>query len=153
MFAGVGRGFDFIAHGVQQCDEGVFERGHADADFVDMQPGGFESMSDGLTAKFGVGREDIETVAKSLDIGDLAMLVGSGAELFFGNAEIAGPDFEAFGVEAFAKFAGRAGLADQTEVHQRHPMAALGFIEIGRGDEDGEAVGREMRERVPEFAA
>ena len=32
-------------------------------------------------------------------------------------------------------------------------MAALRFIEVRRGDEDRQAVGRQVRERVPELAA
>ena len=38
-------------------------------------------------------------------------------------------------------------------MHQRHSIAALGFIEIRSRQNDGETVGGQMSESVPEFAA
>ena len=38
-------------------------------------------------------------------------------------------------------------------VHQRDAMAAFGFVEIRRGHQNRQAVGGQVRERVPEFAA
>ena len=69
------------------------------------------------------------------------------------GAQIAWTHFDTLGVQALAQFGGRAELPDLAQMHQRDAMAALRFVEIRRGDEDREAVGRQMRERVPEFAA
>ena len=52
-----------------------------------------------------------------------------------------------------AEFFGRADFADLSKVHEGDTIAAFGFIEIRSGDKDGEAVGGEMGERVPKFAA
>src|SRR5215471_14051792 len=38
-------------------------------------------------------------------------------------------------------------------MHEGDTMAALGLVEIRRRHEHGEALGRELREHVPEFAA
>ena len=38
-------------------------------------------------------------------------------------------------------------------MHQRDAMAALGFIQIGSGQQDRQPLGGQVRERVPEFAA
>ena len=39
------------------------------------------------------------------------------------------------------------------QVHERDAMAALRFVEIRSGHDNGEPFGGKMRERVPEFAA
>ena len=44
-------------------------------------------------------------------------------------------------------------LKELALVHEGDAIAALGFVQVRRGDEDGEAVGREMRQGVPELAA
>ncbi len=38
-------------------------------------------------------------------------------------------------------------------MHERHTMTPFGFVEIGRGDKDRQAIGSEVRQHIPELAA
>ena len=76
-----------------------------------------------------------------------------GRQHLFGLCQVLGVNFQALGAEALAQFGRRADLPNLAQMHQRDAMAALGFIEIGRSHADGQALGGEMRQRVPEFAA
>ncbi len=57
------------------------------------------------------------------------------------------------GVQAGAQFRRRADLLNLALMHQRHAVAALGFIQIGRCQHDRQAVGGQVRQRIPELAA
>ena len=70
-----------------------------------------------------------------------------------GQRQIRGVDFHAAGVQAGAQLGRRSGLPDLALMHQRHAVAALGFVEIGGGENDRQAIGGKVRERIPEFAA
>ncbi len=60
--------------------------------------------------------------------------------------------FQPRGAEAAANLGRRADLLDRAGMHQRDAMAAFRLVEIRCGHENRQAVGGQMRERVPELA-
>jgi hypothetical protein len=38
-------------------------------------------------------------------------------------------------------------------MHQGHSVASFGFVQIGSGQNNGQAFGSQVRQRIPEFAA
>src|SRR6267378_2080814 len=55
--------------------------------------------------------------------------------------------------DALLEVCGSADLVQHAVVHQRHAMAAFGFVKIRCRDHDGETIAREMSEHIPEFPA
>ena len=112
-----------------------------------------QTLFDCVCAFSRVGRDDVEPVAETLHVGDAAAVSCFLLENLFSAAKILRSDFEPAGVKILTQFGGRTEFADLAEMHQGDAMAAFRFVEIRRGDQDGEAVAGEMRKSVPEFAA
>ncbi len=142
-----------LAQGAQLGDEDVFEGGIIDAHFVEGYSGVFKAFADCGLDFFGIVGEQVEAVAESLHVQDVDVRCGELGEDGFGLAQVCGAKFDSLCAQARTKLARCSDFKETALVHEGDAMAAFGFIEIGRSDKDGEAVGGEMREDVPEFAA
>src|SRR5215471_6467334 len=56
-------------------------------------------------------------------------------------------------MQAGPNFGWRSTLVNLSSVNQRDPVAALCFVQIRSGNQNGQAVGSQMGQRIPEFAA
>ena len=96
-------------------------------------------------------RKQIQAISKSLHVKDVAVGASYLAHGAKGFAEIGRAQFDALRMQTFAKFIRRADLQDLAEVNQGDAMAPLRFIEIGSGNQHGEALAGEVSERVPKL--
>ena len=97
--------------------------------------------------------QQIQPVAESLHVDDCALLASERREHAFGLAQVGGAQFQAFRVQARTQLRRRAELLNFAQMHERHAVAALGFVQVRRGDQDRQSVRRQVREHIPEFAA
>ena len=103
--------------------------------------------------RVGIVREQIQAIAESLHVDNL--LFGPA-----GRGDKALSASPRFGVRSSRRFAcslerssrRRAHLLQFAQIHQGHPMTRLRFVQIRRGHQDRQAIGRQVSEHVPEFA-
>src|ERR1022692_34108 len=150
VLAGERRRVHFLPHGPQLRHESVLQRGVRNPDIPHGDPRLRQRRLYCLAACLGILHNYVQPVAESLHVADRAVF-GFG-ELVFRLLQIGGVDLQAPHAQALPQFGRRAGLLDLAEMHQRDLVAALGFIQIGRGDHDRQAVRCQMRQRVQEFA-
>ena len=96
--------------------------------------------------------QKIETVAESLRVHDFLIRSADFRKRPVSFAKVLRAEFKPFRIQAGPKLVRRADLPDFTEVHQRHPMTPLRFIQIGSGHEQRQAVGSQMGKSIPELA-
>ena len=137
----------------QRGDEGVFERRFVDAGLVDRMPRGSHGFFQNAFCLDRLAYQKIEMVAESLRVQDFAILSADLRKRPVRFAQVWSVEFKPFCVEAGPKLVRRADLPDLTQVHQRHPMTPLGFVQVRSGHEQRETVGRQMSQSVPELAA
>ena len=152
---GVATGKRFIggafAEFAKRGDESVFQRGLIDVEIVDGQVILAHHELDFGGGVVGILRKQIEAVAETLRIEDDALVgLGKDAQSFL---KFGSPQFETLGAERAADFVWGTDLADFALMDERDAMTAFGFVEIGSGDDDGEAFSGEVRDSVPKFAA
>ena len=152
VVAAAGKGViaHFLAQRAQRCDESIFQRGlvHAHA----RRWRGLSSRissSIGLLVGFRRMRKQIQAIAETLHIENLAVRArhfphGRKRLAKFGRAQL-----DALGMQALAKFVRRADLPDFAQVNQCDAMAPLGFVEIRRGDHHSEALHRRGARACP----
>ena len=138
---------------VQSRDEHVFQKRFVPPNLVDLQAMRCEALADCHLGQLWLTDQHVETVAESLHVEHVLVLVAHGRQHLFGHRPTDVRTSSRRGAKAAAEFGRRADLVNFASVHQRHAMAAFGFVEVGRGDQNRQAVGRQVRERIPEFAA
>ena len=152
--AGERRRVQFLPHGPQPRHEGVLQHRVRDPNIPHRDPRLRQGRLNRRAARHGIFHNDVQPVAESLDIFDNGVnhaIFGFG-ELVFSLRQIGGVDFQPPHAQAIPQFGRRAGLMDLAEMHQRHLMAALGFIQIRRGHHDGQSLRGQVRQGVPKLA-
>ena len=147
-----GRVPHFLAEGTERRDKRVFKRGSIHADAVDRDPFRMQDFFHLSLRGFGRMREQIQAVSEALHVKDVAVGASYLAYGMESLAEVGGAQFDAFCMQTLAKFVRRADLQDLAEVKQSNAIAPLRFVEIGSGNQHGEALAGEVRERVPKLA-
>ena len=99
------------------------------------------------------GHQHVHSIAESLDIEDLLVCTGAFGQHTFGFRQFRRSEFQSLSLNAAAKLRRRSNALDLAVVHQRQPMASLGFIEIWSSDENCQAVTGQMCQGIPKFAA
>ena len=115
-------------------------------------PGGPEFFFHNPFSLVRLAYQKIETVAESLRVQDFAILSADLRKRPVRFAQVWSAEFKPFCVEAGPKLVRRADLPDLTQVHERHPMTPLRFIQIGSRHEQRQAVGSQMGKSIPELA-
>src|SRR5205085_3325124 len=139
----------FAAKPPQQRDERVFECRRHRAHLARLNAVRLECGACDLFTLSWLAHHHVEPVAEALHV-----IKSFGVEQHvFGAAQVIGLHFEPFETEILSQLRRRAAIMYLAFVHQRDAMAAFGFVEVRRGDDDGHAFGREISERVPELAA
>ncbi len=146
------RVLDRAAERPQLSDERILQRRRIRADVGDRQARLPEPLADhGLAGRLVV-HEHVEAVAEALDVDDVGVVAVRFVEDQLGRAQARRPHLEPRGPQAVAERGRRADLLKRARVHQRDTVAALGLVEVRRRDQDGQAVGRQVRQRVPELS-
>ncbi len=140
-----------VTRGAEGFDESVFERRIVFADLAGGQVGFGKRFLDDGTAALRIASHNIQAIAEALHVGDDVARGLFQCDLNF--AQILGVHLQALGIKAGAQFGRCAGFANLAEMHEGNAMASLGFIQIGSGDDNGQAFGGKMGERIPELAA
>ena len=92
-----------------------------------------------------VANERIDAVAEDLHVDDA---VGHCGQRVSAAGGIGSPDLEPAAAQPFFQLGRRAEVADRAVVEQRDPMAALGLVEIRRGDDDRDFRSARGRARI-----
>ena len=136
----------------QGRDECVLERRFVDPNIVDDQPLGAQCVVGGALRFLRLVNQQVQPVAESLDVDNLFVGARDRGKHALRQAQIRSVDFHAPGMQAGPKLGRSSGLPDLTLMHERHPVASLGFVQVWGGENDRQAIGGKVRERVPEFA-
>jgi hypothetical protein len=133
----------------QDGDERVLERGRRGAHALHSYPRLGQRRAHRALSGLDVGHHHVQAVAEALNVRDAASPGKRGRRA----AQVVGLNLEALQTESLPQLCRRARAMDHAVVHERHAMAALGLVEIRRGEQDRHALGRELGQRVPELAA
>ncbi len=139
-----------VAQGGDEC---VFERRFVDPNIVDHQPFGAQCLVGDALRLLRLVNQQVQPVAESLHVDNLFVRARDRGKHALSQAQIRCVNFHAPGMQAGAQLGRRSDLPDLALMHERHAVAALGFVEIGGGENNGQAIGGKVRERIPEFAA
>src|SRR5262249_54166701 len=153
MVAGKGFRSGVFSQGSQRSDECVLECRLAHLNVRDGHTLAAEQGFDGRPRDDWVYDEHIEAVAKPLHVLDLRRLARFATQQLLGDGQVRGPQFQSLRADALLDVCRRADPVQHALVHQRHAMAAFGFVQIRRRDYDRETIAREMSEHIPELPA
>ena len=132
-------------------DERVLQQRLVPSDFVDLHASVAQAVANLGFRQGGLVHQHVEAVAEPLHVEDVRIGVVHRGQHLLGPSEWRRTHFQSSGAEAAANLIRRADLLDRAGMHQRHAVAAFRLVEIRRGHQNRQAVGRQMRERIPEF--
>ena len=145
---------DSLSEVPQGSDEGVLECRFVDPNIIDDQALGAQCLRRRRAcASSGSASQHVQTVAEPLHVENLLVGARDRGKHAFGQAQVRSVDFHSLGVQAGPKLRRGSRLPDFTLMHQRHSIASLRFVQIGSGQDNRQAFGGQVRQRIPEFAA
>jgi len=128
--------------------ERVLQRGRPGPHRVEPPARRGHRLADRPLPRGHVAHHDVEAIAEALHVRD-ALEPG---EHGLHRGQVGAPYLQARQPEALAHLRGRTGLEDAPLVHEGHPVAPLGLVEIRRGHQHRHPLAGEPDQRVPELA-
>jgi len=151
MPSGKGRRVQLLAHGAQARHESVFEGRVGDADIARDKAGCRQGSFHRRAAGFRIAHQHVEPVAEALHIADGPVLFRFRQQIF-GFAKPIGMDFQAGACRGLSRnSAGVPVWRNSPRCMSVTRWQRSASSRYGRGDHDGQALGRQVGERVPEF--
>ena len=111
-------------------DERVLERRRGGAHLVDRETGAASASRTARSPSPDVAHHHVEAIAEPLDVDDAVARRRAPRSR---GAEIGGANLEPLEAEALAQLGRRADPVHAPLVHERDAMAALGLVEVRRG--------------------
>ena len=96
--------------------------------------------------------QNVDVIAETLNVDDAGTRLDrgdGGAHL----AHVGQVDLQTLRVQVAAETRGCVQFFDLADVHEGDARATLGLVQVRRGDENRQAFGCQVRERIPKFAA
>ncbi len=131
----------------------VLESRFIDTNLAGRQPRTFQFFGNPFSVFVRITDQQVETVAKPLDVNDFLIWPGFPGEFICRLPEVRCAKFEPLRAQAGAQLRRRADLMNLALVHERDAMAALGFVQVRCSDKDRQTLRRQVGEHVPKFTA
>src|SRR5581483_10135956 len=130
----------------------VFQCRLACPDLARRKPRSLHGGFDRAAAALDIRHHDIQAVAEALYVRYVAALLTFLCEALLDLAQPIRAELQPFHVQTLAQLSRNAGLVNLPQMHESDPMTPLRLIQVWSSDDDGQAIGGQVRECVPELA-